>query len=163
MIFNFWCSDGRSDLMCVSHLYLLFMVIPKIFSAVTCCIGVLLQLMVLVQLCFWQIWRCWHLAKDRYAPEYEHQLFMSCNKLSRLKLRFLFLLKFIMRKKSSAYALNLISLCKVIMFESLLNAIRNRITDIGDPCGIPLHNGSEFDMCGPTLTIILRFSMKFLT
>jgi len=67
------------------------------------------------------------------------------------------------RKKSSAYALSLISVCKDIMSDSLLNAMRNNTIEIGDPCGSPLVRGSEFDVWGPTRTINFLFSIKFLT
>jgi len=75
---------------------------------------------------------------------------------------FVFLLNFIIRKKSSAYALNLISLFKGMMSDSLLKAIRNSITDMGEPWGIPLNKGNEFDVCGPTRTIIFLLAMKSL-
>jgi len=52
---------------------------------------------------------------------------LGCN------LFFCFFFRFIIIKKSSAYALKLICLCRVIMFASLLKAIINKTTDIGEP------------------------------
>jgi len=73
------------------------------------------------------------------------------NWLSKLKFVFVFLLKFIIRKKSSAYALNYISLCRDMMLDNFFNAMRNSITDMNEPWGIPLNRGNVFDVCGPTL------------
>jgi len=52
---------------------------------------------------------------------------LGCN------LCFCFFFRFIIIKKSSAYALKLICLCREIMFASLLKAIINKTTDIGEP------------------------------
>ena len=69
--------------------------------------------------------------------------------------------KLIIMTKSSAYAVKLISLYKAIMLASLLYAIRKRITDSGDPCGMPLVNGRVLDVCDPIRTCIFLFRMKF--
>lgn len=61
--------------------------------------------------------------------------------MSRLMFVFMCLLKFIIRKKSSAYALNFISFCRDMMSNSLLKDMRNNITDMGEPWGIPLKRG----------------------
>lgn len=65
--------------------------------------------------------------------------------------------------KSSAYEQSSIFLCKARVEQSLLYAMRNKMTDNGDPWAIPLSTGLGSAQSLPTRTEIFRPVIKLST
>jgi len=114
---------------------------PSIFSDVSFCIWMLPVDKVQLQLCFLQTCRCLHFVVESLAPEYSAQSRMVVMMGLKFMLIFFLFFSFSIKLKSSAYALRLMLGWRVSFSASWLYAITKRITESGEPWGMPFWMG----------------------
>jgi len=154
IILNLVSSCCLRILQCCWKISLESKVMPNIFKKLTFFIILLLKSMLKgLHRCLRQIWSSWHLSVASEAPEVAPHELISCSISRNLVLTIFMFFIFVKIIASSAYSEIWISLCRDRMLFISSNAIINKTTERGEPCGIPLCKMWVFDVTLFTRTL----------